>query len=61
MKVRCNNCMEVFDEKEIIYNEDLDREFCPYCGKAGCLMDLLEDMSDEKETCLINQIKKEVK
>lgn len=54
MKVRCNNCMEVFDEKEIVYDGDLDKEFCPCCGEAGCLMDLLEDISDKKEICLIN-------
>lgn len=40
MKVRCNNCMEVFDEKELIYNGDEDIEFCPYCGEGGCIMDL---------------------
>lgn len=33
-KVRCNNCMRVFDEKELIYDEDECMEFCPYCGKG---------------------------
>lgn len=26
MKVRCNNCMAVFDEPEIIYNEKSNTE-----------------------------------
>lgn len=38
--VRCNNCMKVFRENEIIYNEAEDKELCPYCGKSGCLIDL---------------------
>lgn len=42
MKVRCNNCMKVFDEKTIIYDGDEDMEFCPHCGESGCLMDLKE-------------------
>lgn len=41
--VRCNNCMRVFHENEIIYDEAKDEEFCPYCGKSGCLMDVKED------------------
>lgn len=39
-KVRCNNCMEEFDEQKIIYDGDDDMEYCPYCGECGCLMDL---------------------
>ena len=39
-KVRCNQCMKVFFENEIVYDEDKDMEFCPYCGESGCLMDL---------------------
>ena len=39
MKVRCNNCMAIFDEEEIHVNED-DNEYCPECGATGCLMDL---------------------
>ena len=45
--VRCNNCMKVFHENEIIYNEREDKEFCPYCGVSGCLMDVKE-MEDNK-------------
>ena len=37
-KVRCNDCMKEFFENEIIYDEALDKECCPYCGKSGCLM-----------------------
>ena len=45
--VRCNNCMKVFHENEIIYNEREEKEFCPYCGVSGCLMDVKE-MEDNK-------------
>ena len=38
--VRCNDCMQVFHENEIVYDEQKDEELCPYCGKSGCLMDL---------------------
>ena len=42
-KVRCNNCMKEFFENEIVYNEAEDKEYCPYCGKSGYLMDLTEE------------------
>ena len=45
--VRCNNCMKVFHENEIIYNEREEKEFCPCCGVSGCLMDAKE-MEDNK-------------
>ena len=38
--VRCNHCMKVFYEKEIIYDEENDVEKCPYCGESGGLMDI---------------------
>lgn len=41
-KVRCNNCMTVFRESEINYDEIEDKEFCPYCGISGCLMDRVD-------------------
>ena len=44
--IRCNNCMEKFHENEIIYKEKEDKEYCPYCGESGCLMDML---NEEKE------------
>lgn len=40
IKVRCNNCMEEFDEQKVIYDGETDTEYCPYCGECGCLMDL---------------------
>ena len=43
MKVRCNNCMAVFDEEEIPVDEDGD-EYCPECGTTGCLMDLTDEV-----------------
>ena len=42
MKVRCNQCMKVFDEDKIVYDGESDTEFCPECGESGCLMDLTE-------------------
>ena len=39
MKVRCNQCMNIFDEDEIVYDSERDMEFCPKCGEDGCLMD----------------------
>ena len=39
MKVRCNQCMKVFEEEEIVYDSERDMEFCPKCGEDGCLMD----------------------
>lgn len=38
--VRCNNCMKVFYENEIVYDKVKDEEFCPYCDTSGCLMDM---------------------
>lgn len=51
MKVRCNNCMEVFEEEEVKeFNSDyyaegseVESEKCPSCGFAGALMDLEEE------------------
>lgn len=43
MKVRCNMCEGVFDEKDIVYDGEEDKEYCPLCGESGCLMDLEED------------------
>lgn len=43
MKVRCNMCMQVFDEEEVVYDGEMDVEFCPKCGESGCLMDLPDD------------------
>lgn len=47
--VRCNMCMEIFDENEIIYDGDEDEEYCPYCGEAGALMDLTDDEGNSIE------------
>ena len=41
MKVRCNNCMAVFDEEDITV-DDNDKEHCPECGAEGYLMDLTD-------------------
>lgn len=41
MKVRCNNCMSVFDEKYI--KDDGVDESCPVCVEVGSLMDMPEN------------------
>lgn len=46
MKVRCNMCMNVFDEEDIITDLDTDKEQCPSCGKKGYLMDLENEQQD---------------
>ena len=43
MKVRCNQCMKVFDEDKIVYDGEEDMEFCPECGESDYLMDLPDD------------------
>jgi hypothetical protein len=43
-RVRCNWCTAEFDEIEITVRDD--EEYCPKCGKSGCLMDLPSE--DEK-------------
>jgi len=44
MKVRCNNCMSIFDEKYIkITDDDYKDEYCPCCEYHGGLMDLEEE------------------
>ena len=54
MKVRCNMCMNVFDEEKIVYDEEKDMELCPKCKNGGYLMDLrdeefLEDLRMEQQ------------
>ena len=44
-KVRCNDCMKEFDEEEIVFDDGLNAECCPYCGGIGYLMDL-EDKTE---------------
>lgn len=39
-RVKCTNCEKEFFEKEIIYNEEENEEYCPFCGEGGCLKDL---------------------
>ena len=47
-KVRCNNCMKEFDEEEIVFDDGLNAECCPYCGEGGCLMDLEDKTEGER-------------
>lgn len=37
-KVRCNWCMEVFNEDKIVVIGET--EFCPFCNTEGYLMDM---------------------
>ena len=43
MKVRCNDCMAVFDERYIIAHENGDDLICPCCGRGGVIMDVPEE------------------
>ena len=43
MKVRCNYCFSIFDEKYIIAHENGDDLVCPCCGHDGCIMDVPDD------------------
>lgn len=45
--VRCNQCMKIFPESKIIYDEKEEKEYCPYCGETGYLMDLSDDQEDD--------------
>lgn len=49
MKVRCTNCMNVFYESAIIYDEANNEEYCPYCSVDGCLMDIDDDCMTTQE------------
>lgn len=40
MKVRCNNCMEIFDEEDIMLINLNGNEVCPCCGRSGCIADI---------------------
>jgi len=47
MKIRCNHCMAVFDEEDIVIDPTAETasemEHCPVCGRTGALMDLEAD------------------
>ena len=47
MKVRCNECMNIFEEDELGVDED-GIERCPHCGREYALMDM-EDEDDAEE------------
>ena len=47
MIVRCNWCMAVFDEEEIIVVGET--EHCPKCKIEGCLMDMENEKDVSKE------------
>ena len=49
MKVRCNDCMSVFDENYIATDPATGRESCPACGRIGCLMDMDEETENYKK------------
>lgn len=49
MRVRCNDCMSVFDENYIEVNIINGEESCPICGRVGCLMDMEEETENYKK------------
>lgn len=53
MQVRCNQCMAIFNEDEIVISEDplymKDQEICPKCFKGGALMDISEEDIEAQE------------
>lgn len=49
MRVRCNDCMSVFDENYIEVNIINGEESCPICGRIGCLMDVEEETENYKK------------
>lgn len=57
-KVRCNNCEKEFDEKEIVFDDSSNAEYCPYCRESGCLMDV-EDNEGTTLWCITNSMLKE--
>ena len=42
MKVRCNWCMETYDEEDIPLDSNGD-EYCSHCNKYGFIVDLKEE------------------
>lgn len=60
-KVRCNNCMNVFYESDIVYDEN-ENEHCPFCDKDGCLMDLECEIDKENKFIkIVNEIHEAIK
>lgn len=58
MKVRCNDCMSIFDENYIEVDIINGEESCPICGRVGCLMDVEEETENYKKfkEILVNNI-----
>ena len=60
MKVRCNQCMSIFEEETIWTSEDplymFGQEICPKCFKGGALMDMPDT---ERNTKIKIEIKRE--
>lgn len=48
MKVKCNMCEAIFDEKELAVNED-EVEICPYCHTGGCISDYPQTIEEFEE------------
>lgn len=58
MKIRCNECMSIFDEKYIKHDIISDQESCPCCGRVGALMDLENETENyiKYKDSLLNQM-----
>ena len=49
MRVRCNDCMSIFDETYVEIDPASEQESCPVCGRKGCLMDMEEETENYKK------------
>ena len=49
MKIRCNDCMSIFDENYVEKNLINGEESCPVCGRVGCLMDMEDETENYKK------------
>lgn len=58
MKIRCNDCMSIFDENYVEKNLINGEESCPVCGRVGCLMDMEDETENYKKfkEILVNNI-----
>ena len=49
MRVRCNDCMSIFDENYIETDLISEEESCPICGRIGCLLDVEMETENYKK------------
>lgn len=49
MRVRCVWCENEFSEDKVLFNEETETEYCPFCGEIGCLMDLDDENENDNK------------